>query len=55
MVGKVRIGFKVNVVENACLIARAIQLMTHSDVADGVPACYDMFKIRLTCRLHGGP
>ena len=35
MVGKVRIKFKVNVIDNACLVARAIQLMTHGEFAEG--------------------
>ena len=35
MVGKIRIRFKVNVIENACLVARAIQLMTHGEFAEG--------------------
>ena len=35
MAGKIRIKFKVNVIENACLVARAIQLMTHGEFAEG--------------------
>ena len=35
MVGKIRIRFKVNVIENARLVARAIQLMTHGEFAEG--------------------
>ena len=42
MVGKVRIRFKVNVIENACLIARAIHLMTHNEVAAGYKLIKDM-------------
>ena len=41
-VAKVRIRFKVNVIENACLVARAIQLMTHSEFADGYNLIKDM-------------
>ena len=41
-VDKTRIGFKVNVIENACLVARAIQLMTHSELADGYNLIKDM-------------
>jgi hypothetical protein len=40
VVGKVRIKFKVNVIENACLVARAIQLMTHGQFAEG----YNLIK-----------
>jgi len=40
VVGKVRIRFKVNVIDNACLVARATQLMTHSEFAEG----YDLIK-----------
>ena len=42
MVGKVRIRFKVNVIEDACLVARAIQLMTHSEFAEGYNLIKDM-------------
>ena len=35
MIANVRIKFKVNAIENACLVARAIQLMTHSEFAEG--------------------
>jgi hypothetical protein len=42
MVGKVRIRFKVNVIENACLIARAIHLMTHNEFAVGYKLIKDM-------------
>ena len=42
MVGKVRIRFKVNVIENACLIARAIHLMTHNEFAAGYKLIKDM-------------
>jgi esterase/lipase superfamily enzyme len=42
VVGKVRIRFKVNVIENACLVARAIQLMTHSEFAEGYNLIKDM-------------
>ena len=40
MVGKIRIRFKVNVIENACLVARARQLITHSEFAEG----YNLIK-----------
>jgi esterase/lipase superfamily enzyme len=42
VVGKVRIRFKVNVIENACLVARATQLMTHSEFAEGYNLIKDM-------------
>ena len=42
MVGKVRIRFKVNVIDNACLVARATQLMTHSEFAEGYNLIKDM-------------
>ena len=42
MVSKVRIKFKVNVIENARLVARAIQLMTYSDFAEGYNLIKDM-------------
>ena len=42
MVSKVRIKFKVNVIENACLVARATQLMTHSEFAEGYNLIKDM-------------
>ena len=40
VVGKIRIRFKVNVIENACLVARAIQLMIHGEFAQG----YNLIK-----------
>jgi hypothetical protein len=40
MVGKVKIKLKVDVVENACVIARARHLMTNGKFADG----YDLIK-----------
>ena len=42
MVGKVRVRFKVNVIEDACLVVRAIQLMTHSEFAEGYNLIKDM-------------
>jgi esterase/lipase superfamily enzyme len=42
VIGKVRIRFKINVIENACLIARAIHLMTHSEFAEGYNLIRDM-------------
>jgi len=42
VVSKVRIKFKVNVIENACLVARATQLMTHSEFAEGYNLIKDM-------------
>ncbi len=35
MIGKVRIKFKVEVIDNACLVARAAHLMTHGEFAEG--------------------
>jgi hypothetical protein len=40
VVGNVRITFKVNAIENACLVARARQLITHSEFAEG----YNLIK-----------
>jgi hypothetical protein len=42
MVGKVRIKFKLNVIENACAVARAVQLMTHGEFAEGYSLIRDM-------------
>ena len=42
LVGKVRIRFKVNVIENACLVARAIRLMTDNEFAEGYNLIKDM-------------
>jgi len=42
VVGKVTIRFKVNVIENACLVARAVHLMTHSGFAEGYNLIKDM-------------
>jgi esterase/lipase superfamily enzyme len=42
VVGEVRIRFKVNVVENACLVARARHLMTHSEFDEGYNLLKDM-------------
>jgi hypothetical protein len=42
VIGNVRIKFKVNAIENACLVARAIQLMTHSEFAEGYNLIRDM-------------
>jgi esterase/lipase superfamily enzyme len=40
MIGKVKIDSKVNVVENACVVARARHLMTNGKFAEG----YDLIK-----------
>jgi hypothetical protein len=40
MIGKVKIKFKVDVVENACVVARARHLMTNGKFAEG----YDLIK-----------
>lgn len=42
MVGKVRIRFKVNAIENACLVARAVRLMTNNEFAEGYNLIKDM-------------
>jgi hypothetical protein len=42
VVGKVRIRFKVNVIENACLVARAMRLMTDNEFAEGYNLIKDM-------------
>jgi hypothetical protein len=40
--GKVRIKFKVNVIDNACLVARATHLMTQGKFAEGYNLIEDM-------------
>ena len=40
MIGKVKIKFKFDVVENACVVARARHLMTNDKFAEG----YDLIK-----------
>jgi hypothetical protein len=42
VLGKVRVRFKVNVIQNACLLARAIHLMTHSEFGEGYNLIKDM-------------
>jgi len=42
MFGKVRIKFKVNVIDNACLVSRATHLMTHGKFAEGYNLIEDM-------------
>jgi hypothetical protein len=42
VVGNVRIRFKVNAIENACLVARAIRLMTHNEFTEGYNLIKDM-------------
>ena len=42
MIGKVRIKFKVEVIDNACLVARAAHLMTHGEFAEGYSLIRDM-------------
>ncbi len=42
MVGKVRIKFKVDVLDNACRVTRAVHLMTHSQFAEGYILIRDM-------------
>jgi esterase/lipase superfamily enzyme len=42
MVGKVRIKFKIEVIDNACLVARAAHLMTHGEFAEGYSLIRDM-------------
>jgi hypothetical protein len=42
VVGNVRIRFKVNVIEDACRVVRATQLMTHSEFAEGYNLIKDM-------------
>ena len=41
-VAKVRIRFKVKVIENACIVARAAHLMTHNAFAEGYNLIKDM-------------
>ncbi len=42
MFGKVRIKFKVKVIDNACLVARATHLMTHGKFTEGYNLIEDM-------------
>ena len=42
MVGKLRIKFKIEVIDNACLVARAAHLMTHGEFAEGYSLTRDM-------------
>jgi esterase/lipase superfamily enzyme len=42
MVGKVRIRFKIEVIDNACLVAHAAHLMTHGEFAEGYSLIRDM-------------
>jgi hypothetical protein len=42
MVAKVRIRFKANVIEDACVVARAIHLMTNDQFAEGYNLIKDM-------------
>jgi hypothetical protein len=42
VVGKVRIRFKVDAIENACLVARAVRLMTNNEFAEGYNLIKDM-------------
>ena len=42
MVGKLRIKFKIEAIDNACLLARAAHLMTHGEFAEGYSLIRDM-------------
>src|SRR5215469_5246373 len=42
MVGKLRIKFKIEVIDNACLVAHAAHLMTHGEFAEGYRLIRDM-------------
>jgi esterase/lipase superfamily enzyme len=42
MIGKVRIKFKIEVIDNACLVARAAHLMTHGEFAEGYSLIKEM-------------
>lgn len=42
MVGKIRVRFKASVIEDACVVARAINLMTNNRFADGYGLIKDM-------------
>ena len=42
MGSKVRIKFKVSVIENACLVARAVDLMTNDRFLEGYSLIRDM-------------
>ncbi len=52
MGGKVRIKFKVDVLDNACLAARAVDLMTHSQFAEGYNLIRDMQGSEFLAALH---
>jgi hypothetical protein len=55
---KVRIKFKVNVIQNACLVARAVDLMTNDRFLEGYSLIRDMqandFLIALRMRAEHG-
>jgi N-acetylglucosamine kinase-like BadF-type ATPase len=55
---KVRIRFKVDVIENACLVARAVDLMTNDRFIEGYSLIRDMqandFLIALRIRAEHG-
>ena len=42
MVGKLRIKFKIEAIDNACLLARAAHLMTHGEFAEDYSLIRDM-------------
>ncbi len=52
MPGKVRIRFKVDVLDNACLVTRAVHLMTHSQFAEGYNLIRDMQGSEFLAALH---
>jgi hypothetical protein len=42
VVSKVKIKFKVSVIENACLVARAVHLMTNNEFSEGYSLIKDL-------------
>ena len=51
MGSKVRIRFKVSVIENACLVGRAVDLMTNDRFLEGYSLIREMQAKRLSDRL----
>ena len=52
MIGKVRVKFKIEVIDNACLVARAAHLMTHGEFAEGYSLIRDMQGSDFLTALH---
>jgi hypothetical protein len=52
VVSKLRIKFKLSVIENACLVARAIHLMTNDGFPEGYKLIKDMDANEFLIALH---